>query len=59
MNWITNQARRKEIKKETKKKIRRTRKTSRNLMTVKLILMKKMTLNMKQTNNCMNLLRKS
>jgi hypothetical protein len=48
MIGITNQAKRKGTKKETKKKIRRTRKASKNLMTVNLILMMKMTLNMKQ-----------
>jgi hypothetical protein len=59
MIGITNQTKRKGTKKETKKKIRRTRKASKNLMTVNLILMMKMTLNMKQINNCMNLLQRS
>jgi hypothetical protein len=55
MTGTTNQTRRKGTKKETKKKKRRIRKASKNLMTVKLILMMKTIHNMKQINNCMSL----
>ena len=55
MTGTTNQTRRKGTKKETKKKTRRIRKASKNLMTVKLILMMKTIHNMKQINNCMSL----